>query len=313
MNKKQKIILTAAAIVIISTLMFPPFHLKTQSRVYNHGYNFILNPPTAASTVNTGTLLTQWVGVLLLTGLAWFLAKNTATSVANHREAGTNKTFNPIAPRPWNRLWARFIDYTLFLVFFYASLVFVALHGLPLTFFDNALIETLASFVISIALLILYEAAWISTFGTTPGKALFSIKILTNFDYNLSFKQALRRAFSVLASGFAFLVLFPIIPMFAMWESYKAIKNTGVAKWDKAEKHQVIHKPMGSIRLHFGVAIGIISVIILSSVHIVAGQLNKELIKKQLRQEYLPTKQRSAPSSEYNPDDEWEVIDLYAK
>ena len=297
MNKNQKIVLTVVAIVIILMLAFPPFYAETETMTFNMGYSFILDPPRA-SMVNTGLLLTQWFGVLLLGGLAWLLVKDTATSTTQSRKVDIGRTFNPASPRPWNRFWARSIDYTLFLVVFYILVVFLALQELSLTFSDNILLEMLFWFVISNVLLVLYEAAWISTFGTTPGKALFSIKIVTNFGYNLSFKQALDRAFSVLASGFAFLIFFPVIPMFTMWSSYKEIKNTGVAKWDKTEKHKVAHKPVGNIRLWLGVILGVVSVIMLSSVHIIVRQINKEQLKEQLRQEYLvPQKSDAGLSS----------------
>jgi uncharacterized RDD family membrane protein YckC len=306
MNKIQKIVLTVVAIVIILMLTFPPFCTETQKRTFNMGYSFILDPPRA-SMVNTGLLLVQWIGVLLLGGLAWLLVKDTATSTTKSRKVDIDRTFNPASPRPWNRFWARSIDYTLFLVVFYILVVCLALQELSLTFSDNILVETLVWFVISDALLVLYEAAWISASGTTPGKALFSIKLLTNEGNNLSFKQALRRAFSVLASGFAFLVLFPVIPMIAMWGSYKEIKNTGIAKWDKIEGYQLIHKPVGNIRLWLGVILGVVSVIMLSSVHIIMRQINKEQLKEQLRQEYLVPKKSGALLPGYNPD-EWEDI-----
>jgi uncharacterized RDD family membrane protein YckC len=294
MNKNQKIVLAVVAIAIVLMLAFPPFYAETETRTFNKGYSFILDPPTRHSNVNIGLLFVQWIGVLIIGGLVWLLVKDTATSTTQSRKVAIGRTFNPASPRPWNRFWARSIDYTLFFVAFYVLVFFLALQELSLTFSDNILLEMLFWFVISNVLLVLYEAAWISTFGTTPGKALFSIKILTNFGYNLSFKQALDRAFSVLASGFAFLIFFPVIPMFTMWSSYKEIKNTGVAKWDKTEKHKVVHKPVGNIRLWLGMVLGVVSVIILSSVYIITKQINKELIKEQLRQEYLVPKKSGA-------------------
>jgi len=79
MNKNQKIVLAVVAIAIVLMLAFPPFYAETETRTFNEGYSFILDPPTRHSNVNIGLLLVQWVGVLILGGLAWILTGYTRT------------------------------------------------------------------------------------------------------------------------------------------------------------------------------------------------------------------------------------------
>jgi hypothetical protein len=73
MNKKQKIILIVVAVVIVAMLLFPPVRFQYEGTVRGAGYRFILD--SGPLTVNTTLLLTQWVGVLIIGAIAFFVAK----------------------------------------------------------------------------------------------------------------------------------------------------------------------------------------------------------------------------------------------
>jgi len=79
MNKKQKQILIAVISMVAIMLLFPPFHVVwSNGMIYNVGYSLIFEPPKKGSVgaiVNVSMLLIQWVGVLIVGGLAFFLAK----------------------------------------------------------------------------------------------------------------------------------------------------------------------------------------------------------------------------------------------
>lgn len=98
MNYKQKIVLIVVAGAILLTLLFPPFQIKGTNR----GYGFILSPPFRYAMVNSGTLLVQWVGIILLGAIAFFLVKNDETSQQENQIAKI-KTSNtkppPIPPK----------------------------------------------------------------------------------------------------------------------------------------------------------------------------------------------------------------------
>lgn len=64
------------AAVILLMLLFPPFHRGYQGGSINMGYSFIFSPPEVISTVNTGMLFMQWIGALILGGIAFFLLKD---------------------------------------------------------------------------------------------------------------------------------------------------------------------------------------------------------------------------------------------
>ena len=74
MNKKQKRICGIVIGVIILMFLFPPFTARSGSKTRNAGYHFILDV-SPSHHVNTSLLLTQWVGVLIIGGIAYFMAK----------------------------------------------------------------------------------------------------------------------------------------------------------------------------------------------------------------------------------------------
>lgn len=71
---KQKI-LTTLCFLILLTLLFPPFEsVHPYGGTTNAGYSFIMLSPKGqwgAASVDVEMLLTQWIGILLLAGVAW--------------------------------------------------------------------------------------------------------------------------------------------------------------------------------------------------------------------------------------------------
>ncbi len=78
MNEKQKKVLIAVAAVILGMLLFPPFHVTvTGGVVVWNGYSWIFGPSDyPQATVNIALLITQWIGVLIVGGIACFLLKD---------------------------------------------------------------------------------------------------------------------------------------------------------------------------------------------------------------------------------------------
>lgn len=76
MTPAQKTSIAIGAAVIFLMLIFPPFHIQIEGHSLSMGYGFILVPPETGYTippaVNIPMLLTQWMGVLILTALAYF-------------------------------------------------------------------------------------------------------------------------------------------------------------------------------------------------------------------------------------------------
>ena len=81
MNKNHQKLLIASAAIIILMLLFPPFQFYMENgALLNMGYGFLFDPPElserAVATVNIGMLLVQWVAVILVGAILWFVILN---------------------------------------------------------------------------------------------------------------------------------------------------------------------------------------------------------------------------------------------
>lgn len=70
MNERQRKIVIGAAAIVGLMLLFPPYERSN----FGIGFGFLLSPPYLAS-VDAGQLLAQYIGVVLVSGLAWLLAR----------------------------------------------------------------------------------------------------------------------------------------------------------------------------------------------------------------------------------------------
>ena len=80
MNTTQRYVLIIAIIIIVLMGIYPPFYFRTYNGVLlNLGYGFVLNPPKVgdgfAGSVNVQLLMVQWLGVVIVAGIAALLTK----------------------------------------------------------------------------------------------------------------------------------------------------------------------------------------------------------------------------------------------
>lgn len=83
MNGKQRKVLVVVTVVIGFMLLYPPFHARLPNgATTNLGYRWLFSPPMVgygtAGTVDVGMLTIQWVGVLIVGAIAFFLLKDRA-------------------------------------------------------------------------------------------------------------------------------------------------------------------------------------------------------------------------------------------
>lgn len=74
MNEKQRKLLIGIAAVIFMLLLYPPYHSTYMGASLGEGYHWIF--ATGYGAVNIGLLITQWIGVLIIGGLCYFLLKD---------------------------------------------------------------------------------------------------------------------------------------------------------------------------------------------------------------------------------------------
>ncbi len=78
MNETQRKVLIIIGAIVLVMLIYPPYRTYgfggNSNAVVNSGYAFLFELPDRA-TVDAGTLLVQWVGVLIVGAIAFFFLK----------------------------------------------------------------------------------------------------------------------------------------------------------------------------------------------------------------------------------------------
>lgn len=75
MNKLQRKVLIFVAILIAGMLFYPPYKMQGEIREVCCWYNWIFEAQLY-KTVDIAMLLAQWLGVLIVGGIAYLLAKS---------------------------------------------------------------------------------------------------------------------------------------------------------------------------------------------------------------------------------------------
>ena len=76
MNKRQVKILIGIAICVIVTFIYPPHASITNNSVFDIGFSFIWDIPDY-QTVYVNLLLAEWLGIGIVGGICFILARNT--------------------------------------------------------------------------------------------------------------------------------------------------------------------------------------------------------------------------------------------
>ena len=97
------------------------------------------------------------------------------------------------------------------------------------------------------------EPCMLSSWGTTPGKALLNIRLRKHDGTKPNYAQALSRAFNVWVRGLGLGI--PIVALFTHINAYKRLTKDGITSWDKDGGFQVAHKIVGAGRVIAAIAI----------------------------------------------------------
>ena len=157
--------------------------------------------------------------------------------------------------RPWVRYWARTIDTYLF--------AFIA--GIVMAFVYPPLLKLPAT-GLGVIFLFTYnfvEPAFFSWWGTTPGKALFRIKLRKNNGSKLTYSDALTRVFKVWLHGKGLGI--PLVSLFTQLNEYNKLTKEGVTSWDKDDGISVTHQTIGPWRILATIAIFIVAVFLIAA------------------------------------------------
>lgn len=139
---------------------------------------------------------------------------------------------------PWHRFWARLLDY---LLYYY-------LISFSLSYFLTARVSySLSYLMVLLFVFVFLEGFLISTFHTTLGKWLFSIKIFKRDKQKMSYLDGLSRSFSVWWLGLGAGI--PVVYLITMIVACVKLSNLGITTWDKSGQFEVVHKKIAFYKI----------------------------------------------------------------
>ncbi len=239
-TRGQRLLILIVGLAVVATLVFPPFTMSWPNIDYNMGYAPIFSPPAIderTASVDIQLLLIQWAGIALAAGCGWLFLASSQTSTPNRRRDNlcTADTL-PLSSQAWRRFWATNIDFLLVV-----AGVNVALWVTGWRWSGQIVTAILVGTLITVALVAVLQAIFLSLFCTTPGKALMGIRVVRGDGKHLTFWAAFERGLDVLVGGCGLYLFFPILqlPLFRM--HFNILKREGVLSWDRVPEgnHQV--------------------------------------------------------------------------
>lgn len=143
--------------------------------------------------------------------------------------------------RPWLRFWARATDILVgaFLLGTIVGLVRPALLAARLSDQTYGMLVLFAW--------IFVEAALLAQWGTTPGKALFRIRLTRADGAKLDFAAALKRSFTVWWRGMGLGI--PVVSLIALALAYKELGRSKLTPWDRKGGFRVAHGGLSPARI----------------------------------------------------------------
>ncbi len=128
---------------------------------------------------------------------------------------------------PWRRYFARLLDMSIYNILWSAFLAFV----FHLNLASRSNIENFLDTFIAIIIMLFLEPLFLHLFGTTPGKAIFGLKIETPDGRMLSYSEGLERTWRVIGIGMGFNI--PIYTLVRLWKSYSLCSDNETQPWDE--------------------------------------------------------------------------------
>lgn len=131
----------------------------------------------------------------------------------------------PKVNHPWRRYFARSLDISIYSLI-WCAIGQLALRWNPTVSFPARILEI----YIPLAMMLIIEPILLSSFGTTPGKLIFGLRVEGTNSNKPTFGQALERTWTVFGSGTGYNI--PFYNLYRLYKSYKACKENDPLKWD---------------------------------------------------------------------------------
>jgi len=126
---------------------------------------------------------------------------------------------------PWRRYFARSFDISVYSAIWWFMGFMV--------FRWNMLGWAWRNLIMSVLMMLVFEPILLRIFGTTPGKAIFGIRILEDSGRKLSIMGGFLRILGVFSRGYGFFI--PIYSIYRLYKSYRMCSDECTTEWDRAE------------------------------------------------------------------------------
>lgn len=178
-------------------------------------------------------------------------------------------------PHPWRRWSARITDNIAMglLVMFCLGLALSLLLGPPAAtkVLEHELLNNqLTATMITLAMVVVPLAFLVGATGTTLGKYLFGVRVVTPHGRPIGFKRALVRELTIYAQGLALGI--PLVNLITMGIAHKELTETGRAPWDNPETTVVTYRALGFWTI-LRMLLGIVLLVLLIAVSAVMARM----------------------------------------
>ncbi len=136
---------------------------------------------------------------------------------------------------PWRRYFARSLDLSIYGLIILAVLL-LGFH-VPVEIMTSRVVGLLLGWLANLPMLLL-EPLMLSRWGTTPGKAIFGIRVLDPEGEKMSLLQARRRTMEVFAKGMGY-----GIPIYEIYREYKSLRGCEDWQWHDWEVYSYAGEP----------------------------------------------------------------------
>lgn len=147
-------------------------------------------------------------------------------SVAREAEKDDEEDVVLVVPYPYVRFLGRMAD-----VMMHMTLYLAVLRILGLDFSPGFLPGSYEALLYLCLPLVLIEAAFVATLGTTPGKAMLGVSVRDYLGKRLSFSTAFRRSLFVMVLGLGCFA--PSLTLLALFFSWWWVRRFGFTPWDR--------------------------------------------------------------------------------
>ncbi|HHY82415.1 MAG TPA: RDD family protein [Clostridiales bacterium] len=161
---------------------------------------------------------------------------------------------------PWRRYLARMFDIFIYEILWLSFLAF-AFH---VNLSNRNVFQSLLNSFAAIAIMLAAEPLWLKLFSTTPGKAIFGLRITSIDGRRLSYGEGITRTWRVISSGMGYNI--PFYNLFRLWKSYKMCIENETLPWDDQLSYTIKDKKWYRCFLFIG-ANAILLVVLLTLIH----------------------------------------------